>query len=62
MRLSYTRTEWGTISTLTGSLPDQAALLGALGRLAMWGHLIIIVRYEIGHDGCQAATCAAEKR
>lgn len=50
MRLAYTQTEWGTITTLTGWLPDQAALLGALGRLSMWGYLIIIVRYNVGQD------------
>ncbi|NTU83488.1 MAG: hypothetical protein HGA45_29645 [Chloroflexales bacterium] len=50
MRLTYTQTERGTISTLAGELPDQAALLGALGRLAMWGYLIILVRYDISFD------------
>ena len=45
MQLAYRRTEWGTVSALAGDFPDQAALLGALGRLAMWGHLIVLVRY-----------------
>lgn len=53
MRVLYTQTEWGTITTLSGQLPDQAALLGALGRLSMWGYLIIIVRYEVGHNACE---------
>lgn len=50
MRLSYTQTELGTVSTLSGVLPDQAALLGALGRLAMWGYLILLVRYDEASD------------
>lgn len=49
MRLTYADTERGTVSTLAGHLPDQAALLGALGRLAMWGYVIILVCYE---DAC----------
>jgi hypothetical protein len=46
MQLTYQRTEAGTITVLAGWLPDQAALLGALARLAMWGYLILLVRYE----------------
>lgn len=44
MQLSYQQTEWGAVTTLSGRLPDQAALLGALGQLAMWGYLILSVR------------------
>lgn len=50
MRLTYAQTECGTVSTLKGDLPDQAALLGALGRLAMWGYLILLARYDITLD------------
>ena len=50
MQLTYGQTEWGTISTLTGQLPDQAALLGTLGRLAMWGYKILLVRYDVVPD------------
>jgi hypothetical protein len=46
MQISYQQTERGTITTLTGWLPDQAAMLGALARLAMWGYMIVLVRYE----------------
>lgn len=46
MQLTYQQTEWGVITTLSGQLPDQAALLGALGRLTMWGYLILLVRYD----------------
>lgn len=45
MTLSYAQNELGVVSTLSGALPDQAALLGALGRLNMWGYLILLVRY-----------------
>lgn len=51
MRLSYAETEWGVISTLRGQLPDQAALLGTLGRLTMWGYLILLVRYDSSPPG-----------
>jgi hypothetical protein len=44
MRLTYRETEYGTVSVLTGELPDQAAMLGVLGRLAMWGYMIVLVR------------------
>lgn len=50
MRLTYAQTEWGTVSTLRGELPDQAALLGALGRLAMWGYLVLLARYDVTLD------------
>lgn len=50
MRLTYAQTERGTVSTLRGDLPDQAALLGALGRLAMWGYLVLFARYEVTLD------------
>lgn len=46
MSLRYAQSELGIVSVLSGRLPDQAALLGALGRLAMWGYLIIVVRYD----------------
>lgn len=46
MDLSYSESALGTISILSGRLPDQAALLGALGRLAMWGYVILLVRME----------------
>jgi hypothetical protein len=46
MRLTYAQSDRGVVSELRGQLPDQAALLGALGRLAMWGYLIIFVRYD----------------
>jgi hypothetical protein len=59
MRLTYTHTERGTISVLTGRLPDQAALLGALGRLAMWGYLILHVCYDVSPDG---QDCDADPR
>ncbi|WP_129671698.1 hypothetical protein [Candidatus Chloroploca sp. Khr17] len=45
MQLTYAETESGTITTLTGYLPDQAAMLGVLNRLAMWGYQIVQVRY-----------------
>lgn len=48
MQVAYARTGWGSISTLAGQLPDQAALLGVLGRLAMWGYLILSVHYDVG--------------
>jgi hypothetical protein len=47
MQLSYAQTEAGVVSVLTGQLPDQAALLGALSRLAMWGYQIILVQYQL---------------
>ncbi|NTU79010.1 MAG: hypothetical protein HGA45_06350 [Chloroflexales bacterium] len=50
MRLAYAQTEWGRVSTLRGELPDQAALLGALGRLTMWGYLVLLARYDIAPD------------
>jgi hypothetical protein len=50
MSLTYTQTEQGTISVLKGRLPDQAALLGALGRLAMWGYLILHVYYDVSFE------------
>lgn len=46
MSLSYADSEQGLVSVLSGPLPDQAALLGILGRLSMWGYLIIFVHYE----------------
>lgn len=46
MRLTYSQTGRGTVSTLRGELPDQAALLSALGRLAMWGYMVILARYD----------------
>ncbi len=45
LRLAYRHGSHGTISTLSGWLPDQAALLGALGRLNMWGYAILLVRF-----------------
>lgn len=48
MGLTYCRTETGTISTLSGPLPDQAALLGALQWLSMWGYVILAVKYLPG--------------
>ena len=57
MRLTYSRWETGTVSTLVGRLPDQSALLGALGWLAMWGYRIILVHYT--PDSAQSeASCA----
>ncbi|NCC36245.1 MAG: hypothetical protein EOM24_30180 [Chloroflexia bacterium] len=50
LQLTYTETESGTISTLTGYLPDQAAMLGVLNRLAMWGYQIVLVRYLPQND------------
>lgn len=47
MRLTYAQTKWGPISTLTGELPDQAALLGTLRRLVMLGYIIVLVRYDL---------------
>lgn len=46
MGLSYAHSERGIVSVLSGRLPDQAALLGVLGRLTMWGYLIILARYD----------------
>lgn len=46
MRLSCAETEQGIVSTLTGQLPDQSALLGILSRLAMWGYLILSVNCD----------------
>lgn len=55
MRLTYLQTDAGIISTLTGDLPDQSALLNTLGRLMMWGYLILAVRYEVAAtDGAPA--------
>lgn len=45
MRLTIRQTEYGPVSVLTGALADQSALLGVLGRLAMWGYLILLVRF-----------------
>lgn len=45
MQLSYCETEFGTLSTFSGQLPDQAALLGALQWLSMWGYVIVFVQY-----------------
>lgn len=58
MRLVCDDTDTGVVSTFSGALPDQAALLGALGRLAMWGYLILLVRHapELEPAGCQAGT------
>jgi hypothetical protein len=54
MVVTYTHLEGGTVTVLTGELPDQAALLGALGRLAMWGYVILQVCYEVrlGDQDC----------
>lgn len=41
MQIAYHHTDDGGISVLTGQLPDQAALLGVLGWLAMWGYQIL---------------------
>lgn len=41
MQITYHHTDDGEISVLTGQLPDQAALLGVLGWLAMWGYQIL---------------------
>ncbi len=46
MKVSYDQTEHGLISTLSGTLPDQSSLLGALARLNMWGYLVLLVRYD----------------
>lgn len=46
LQLSYRQTEHGVHTVLMGQLPDQAALLGVLGRLAMWGYVIVQVRYD----------------
>ena len=59
MSLSYTHTERGTVSVLTGRLPDQAALLGALSRLAMWGYLVLYVCYDISVEGQGDDSCAS---
>ncbi|NJM05668.1 hypothetical protein HC891_04960 [Candidatus Gracilibacteria bacterium] len=45
MRLTYRQTEYGTVSVLSGQLADQSAMLGTLGRLAMWGYVILLVRF-----------------
>lgn len=50
MRLTYTQMEWGTVSTLRGELPEQAALLDVLGRLTTWGYLVLLARYETTLD------------
>lgn len=63
MSLSYAHTERGTVSVLTGRLPDQAALLGALSRLTMWGYLILYVCYDIsvdGHDAESGTSCGPD--
>ncbi|MFQ3662477.1 MAG: hypothetical protein SNJ69_08800 [Chloroflexaceae bacterium] len=41
LRITYHRIGEGEFSTLTGQLPDQAALLGVLNWLAMWGYEIV---------------------
>ncbi len=41
MQITYQHTNDGEISVLTGQLSDQAALLGVLGWLAMWGYQIL---------------------
>ncbi|MCS6882585.1 MAG: hypothetical protein RMK84_15020 [Oscillochloridaceae bacterium] len=41
MQIAYQHTDDGEISLLRGRLPDQAALLGILGWLAMWGYEIL---------------------
>jgi hypothetical protein len=46
MQVSHRDSTWGLVSTLRGYLPDQAALLGNLGRLTMWGYLILSVCNE----------------
>lgn len=46
MHVTYALTTLGPISTLTGELPDQAALLGTLMRLAMLDYIIVLVRYD----------------
>ena len=50
MQLRYATTPWGTMTTLSGQLPDQAALYGVLGQLAMWGYLVLLVRYDLGRE------------
>ena len=45
MHLDYAQTEQGTVSIFSGELPDQAALLGALQWLNMWGYVILTVEY-----------------
>lgn len=50
MQLSYGETEFGIISTFSGRLPDQAALLGALQWLSMWGYVIVLVQYVPGEE------------
>ncbi len=41
LRITYHGAGEGEISSLTGQLPDQAALLGVLNWLAMWGYEIL---------------------
>lgn len=55
MQLSYSETERGVVSTLSGRLPDQPALLGALNWLAMWGYQILLVRYDVAECKQHAA-------
>jgi hypothetical protein len=56
MSLSYAHSELGVVSVLSGQLTDQAAMLGVLGRLSMWGYLIIFVRYEYAGADMRSAS------
>lgn len=58
MRASYLWTPRGVVTILSGELPDQSALLGALNRLAMLGYLILEVRYQAAGDLCDAPAAA----
>jgi hypothetical protein len=45
MQLTYAQTEQGIVSVFSGELPDQAALIGVLQWLNMWGYVILAVHY-----------------
>lgn len=58
LALSYRQTEGGVLTMLTGQLPDQAALLGVLGQLAMWGYVILQVHFNAAAEVLQGEQSA----
>lgn len=56
MQVAYCETDQGPISTLSGDLPDQAALLGVLQWLSMWGYVILSVQYVSAEEHGDAVT------